>query len=83
MKPKGHNRPALPFTRSVEEHDRQTIAFWRDASPEAHADAMIQLSEYAAAMAALTGLNKQNKERFPGFVPVAAAPRELHERTGT
>lgn len=55
------------FTASVSEDDEQTIAYWRAASPVAHAHAMIELAEYATQMARQTGLGKDPGDLFPGF----------------
>lgn len=55
------------FLGPVEDRDAESIEFWRDASAEAHAQAMIELSRYAERMAAQTGLGKDPAERFPGI----------------
>lgn len=55
------------FLGPVEDRDAEVIERWRDASAEAHAEAMIELSRYAERMAAQTGLGKDPAERFPGI----------------
>lgn len=55
------------FKRSVEASDAESVDFWRQASPEAHAQAMIDLSSYAEMMVATTGLGKDPDEHFPGL----------------
>lgn len=55
------------FLGPVADRDAEVIERWRDASPAAHARAMIELSDYAERMAAQTGLGKDPAERFPGI----------------
>lgn len=55
------------FLGPVQDRDAEVIERWREASPEAHARAMIELSGYAERMAAQTGLGKDPTERFPGI----------------
>lgn len=55
------------FTTSLEASDAETVDFWRKASPEAHAQAMIELAGYAEMMAATTGFGKDPDEQFPGL----------------
>jgi hypothetical protein len=53
------------FLGPVADRDAEIIERWRDASPQEHARAMIELSDYAERMAAQTGLGKDPTERFP------------------
>jgi hypothetical protein len=55
------------FLGPVADRDAEVIERWRNASPAAHARAMIELSGYAERMAAQTGLGKDPGERFPGI----------------
>ncbi len=55
------------FSSSVEASDAETVDFWRRASPEAHARAMIDLANYAEMMVATTGFGKDPDEWFPGL----------------
>lgn len=57
------------FRGPVAENDRETVKFWRQASPAAHAAAMIALSRYAERMSRQTGYGKDPSEMFPGFPP--------------
>jgi|GEM_PF-3061582 len=61
------------FLGPVAARDAEVIERWRDASPAAHARAMIELSDYAERMAVQTGLGKDPTERFPG---IPKLPRE-------
>lgn len=61
------------FLGPVEDRDAEVIERWRDASAEAHAQAMIELSRYAERMAAQTGFGKDPAERFPG-IPEPLSP---------
>jgi len=49
--------------------DAETIDHWRHATPEQHAKAMSELSDYAQQMAQQTGLGKTDSDVFPGFPP--------------
>jgi hypothetical protein len=51
----------------LEERDAEILSHWREASPAAHADAMIQLAELAEKIVSHTGLTKDPDEMFPGF----------------
>jgi hypothetical protein len=55
------------FLGPVQDRDAEVIERWRDASPDAHAQAMIELSRYAEQMVAQTGIGKDPDERFPGI----------------
>lgn len=55
------------FRGPVEERDAEIVDYWRDAPPEAHARAMIELAHYAEQMVAHTGFDKDRSEMFPGF----------------
>lgn len=61
-----------PFARNVERHDRETIEHWRAATPSRHAAAMVELSEYAAAMARQTGIGPQAELTFPNLSRLAS-----------
>lgn len=54
-------------TTSAEVSDAETVNFWRGASPEAHAQAMIELARYAELMVVTTGFGKDPDEQFPGL----------------
>ncbi len=60
------------FRGPVEARDAQLIERWRQASPTAHAAAMIELARYAEMMVAHTGYGKDAAELFPGFPPQRA-----------
>ena len=64
------------FLGPVAERDGETVSHWRAASPEAHAEAMIELAEYAERMIEQTGYGKDYSEMFPGF----PRPRFGHSR---
>lgn len=51
----------------VAANDAETMHFWQQQSPSRHADAMIELSEYAEAMARQTGHHKAADDMFPGL----------------
>lgn len=55
------------FVGPMIEHDQQVVDFWRDASPAAHAQAMIDLADYATQLSRQTGFTKDPSEVFPGF----------------
>lgn len=55
------------FRGPLETNDRHGVEHWRTASPEAHAQAMIELSDYVQAIAAQTGYTKAKDDMFPGF----------------
>lgn len=55
------------FRGSVERDDQEVIEHWREASPAAHAAAMIELARYAEQMTVRTGFGKNPNEMFPGF----------------
>lgn len=63
------------FLGPVADRDAEVIERWRNASPDAHARAMIELSRYAERMAAQTGLGKDPDERFPG-IPRLSPPQK-------
>lgn len=64
------------FLGPVEDRDAEVIERWRDASAEAHAQAMIELSRYAERMAAQTGFGKDPAERFPGIFEPPSPDRQ-------
>lgn len=55
------------FRGPLAERDAETVAYWREASPAAHAAAMIQLAEMAEMIVAHTRFTKDPNEMFPGF----------------
>lgn len=63
------------FVGPIAERDAEVVAYWRNAPASEHARAMIELSEYAAAMVRLTGLGKDPDDFFPGFPPAAGGAR--------
>lgn len=63
------------FLGPVADRDAEVIERWRNASPAAHARAMIELSDYAERMAAQTGLGKDPAERFPGIPTPSPQPK--------
>jgi excisionase family DNA binding protein len=71
--PKADETELTRFLGPVEDRDVEVIERWREASAEAHAQAMIELSRYAERTAAQTGLGKDPAERFPG-IPGALSP---------
>lgn len=58
------------FVGPVAAADAETIEYWRDATPEQHARAMSDLSDYAQQMAQQTGLGKTDANMLPGFPPL-------------
>jgi hypothetical protein len=65
--PKPDTAELATFLGPVADRDAEVIERWRDASPAAHARAMIELSRYAERMAAQTGIGKDPDELFPGI----------------
>jgi len=59
----------MRFVGPLEAADTETIDHWRHATPEQHAKAMSELSDYAQQMAQQTGLGKTDSDVFPGFPP--------------
>lgn len=51
------------------ERDREVVDRWRSASAAEHAQAMIELANFAEMMVAHTGHGKDPHEMFPGFPP--------------
>ena len=49
------------FVAHRDRGDREMVAYWRAASAREHADAMCELSNYAEAMAAQTGIREPQK----------------------
>lgn len=58
------------FVGSVAAADAETVDHWRDATPEQHARAMSELSDYAQQMVQQTGLGKTDANMLPGFPPL-------------
>lgn len=63
----GRDAELTAFLGPIADRDAEVIERWREASPAAHARAMIELSAYAGRMVAQTGLGKDPNERFPGI----------------
>jgi hypothetical protein len=65
------------FRGPLEQNDAETIDDWRQASPAAHAEAMIQLARMAEMIVVTTGFAKDPNEIFPGFPPPWSATRNI------
>jgi hypothetical protein len=70
------------FRVPVEERDAEVIEHWRQASPEAHAQARIGLARASGTIVAHTGFGKDPHEMFPGFPTPLAASKRLGGRDG-
>ena len=57
------------FRGPLEQRDDEVLEHWRQATPEAHAQAMIGLARVAEMIVAHTGFSKDPAEMFPGFPP--------------
>jgi len=72
-----HDAKLAAFLGPVAARDAEVIERWRGASPEAHAQAMIELSRYAERLAAQTGIGKDPDERFPGIPTLSPRQRAV------
>lgn len=61
------------FLGPVAARDSEIVESWRQASPAAHAQAMIELSRYAEQMVLQTGIGKGSDDIFPGFPSIHPA----------
>lgn len=70
------------FRGPLQQRDAEVIEYWRKASPEEHAHAMIVLAQTAEMIVARTGLNKDPEDMFPGFPPLRTERPVGEHRSG-
>ena len=64
------------FRGPLVHEDQDSAEFWRGQSAEAHAKAMVDLSNYATRMAAQTGLGRDATEPLPAL-PAMRSSRDV------